>query len=451
MKQTHICFILKFQGYKIILNIIDQMSNKSDLLLLKIHGKVYDATDFKKRHPGGSVINHYSGTDATDVFDNFHFGSKKAERLLKSLDVVEEKQGMIAPYKKYGKDDNMNREEMLHDFRKWRQSLIDRDFFEPSIRHAIMRTLEMGVYLALGTYFYSIAWPLTGAFLFGMSGKKAGGIQHECLHGSFVKSRKWGKLLGKFFIGFGLSTSGDKWETMHNRHHSSTQKESFDMDLDTMPLVAFYKTSVENVRTNWYSPTWLRYQAFTFIPITSGIFTMIFWILFLHPLNVVKKKLYLEAFFMLSSHMIKTALISYSYGYSILISYSLFWLGNWWAGVLLFSHFSLSHTFLPTVASNEYPTWPEYALRHSVDISTQNPFVNNIMFLLNQQCSHHLFTKMPQFNQPKVSKELEQFAKKWDIPYHHISYFEAWKLLFQNLNDVGKEYYEDANKLMKEE
>jgi hypothetical protein len=36
-----------------------------------------------------------------------------------------------------------------------------------------------------------------------------------------------------------------------------------------------------------------------------------------------------------------------------------------------------------------------------------------------------------------VSLELEQFAKKWKMQYHHVGYFEAWYKTFANMDRVG--------------
>ena len=426
-------------------DIVDAKKNKP--LYLKIHGKVYDATEFKKRHPGGNVISYYSGADATDVFDNFHFRSKKAQALLKSMPIVEEKEGMIAPYKVYDGVDN--NEEMLEDFRKWRQSLIDRGLFEPSIWHLAYRIADLAFWFTLSMLFFANQQIALGVLALGFVSGRFGWSQHEFSHFSFLKNRKIGRFLGSAFIGFGLSASGDLWRHMHNRHHSSCNKEGHDMDLDTTPLVAFYNTAVEKNRRTAFSPTWLKYQAYTFIPITSGMFVTLFWMLYLHPKNALKKGLWDELFWMASSHIGKTALISSMTGFGILPSYALYWASNWVGGCYLFSQFSLSHTFLPTVEADEFPTWVDYALHHTVDQDTQSWFVNYVQGFLNCQVQHHLFTPMPQFRQPEVSKELERFAKKWGRPYHHITYWEAWKRMFANLDDVGKHYFEESLQIPK--
>ena len=47
-------------------------SNGTRPPMLQIEGKVYDVSEFARRHPGGSIIQHNVGADATDVFHAFH-------------------------------------------------------------------------------------------------------------------------------------------------------------------------------------------------------------------------------------------------------------------------------------------------------------------------------------------------------------------------------------------
>jgi fatty acid desaturase 2 (delta-6 desaturase) len=48
-----------------------------------INGSFFDVS--KMKHPGGSVINQYynSGMDATQPFEQFHFRSRKAKKVLR--------------------------------------------------------------------------------------------------------------------------------------------------------------------------------------------------------------------------------------------------------------------------------------------------------------------------------------------------------------------------------
>lgn len=41
--------------------------------------------------------------------------------------------------------------------------------------------------------------------------------------------------------GLGCGMSGAWWRNQHNKHHATPQKMKHDVDLDTLPLVAFHE------------------------------------------------------------------------------------------------------------------------------------------------------------------------------------------------------------------
>ena len=398
--------------------------------ILYINDVEVDVSKFK--HPGGNVISYYYGQNATHVFNAFHHRSSKAQRLLKSM---MKQDSAILIY-------NNNEQAMLDDFNAWRLSLIKRGFFEPSIAHVSYRLLELFGIFCFSTYLCYLQYWRLSILGFGLFGGRCGWVQHEAGHGSFTGTPWVDKHIQKMVMGFGLSTSGKVWNNMHNRHHACTQKVGCDADLDTAPFVAFYNKAVENGRSKKYSKLWLRWQAVTFLPITSGILVMMFWIFILHPYKVVKDRDYVQAGWILSSHVLLSAIYSHYLNWNWFQGWFAFLLTKWVASVYLFGHFSTSHSFLDVVEKGSYPNWVDYALKHTVDIDTQNAFVCWIMGYLNCQCVHHLFPQMPQFRQPIVSKELEVFAKKWNKPYTVISYIDAWKLTLKNLNNIGIHYHE---------
>jgi fatty acid desaturase len=331
--------------------------------------------------------------------------------------------------------------EMLADFAVFRKSLEERGFFTPSYSHIVYRIIELVGLFGLSLYMIQQN-VIVAIFLMGLFGGRCGWLQHEGGHNSLTGNIKIDKIIQNVFIGYGLLTDGSMWNHMHNRHHATPQKIGHDMDLDTAPLVAFFdrallKTKMSSFVT-FFVKQWLRFQMYTFLPITSGVFVMLFWILYLHPRKIIRDKNIVQACIVLFGH------ISRVYAFMALgkvnIWYGLFYhfLSFWVSGVFLFGHFSLSHTFTPVIEKDENPSWVRYAVEHTVDIDTQNPLVSWIMGYLNCQVVHHLFPSMPQYRQPQVSKELELFCKKWNIEYKNIRYFEAWYLMCKNLDDVGK-------------
>ena len=79
----------------------------------------YNITNFN--HPGGNVIEYYLDKDATDVYNAFHQRSLKSDKILKNLPIIDNLSVI----------DEKNKL-MLEDFNKFRQSLIDRGFYEPN-------------------------------------------------------------------------------------------------------------------------------------------------------------------------------------------------------------------------------------------------------------------------------------------------------------------------------
>jgi fatty acid desaturase len=402
---------------------------------IHIDGTWYDLESFK--HPGGNIINYYKNQDASEAFHAFHYRSKKAKHVLKSLPTTEITSKPT--YYVYKGDTEAQNEEMIKDFNIWRTSLIERGFFEPSYFHVVFRLMELMFLFSIATFFLFNDHITLSLITYGVFSARCGWVQHECGHNSFTCNPKYDKFIQSILMGFGLSTSASLWNSMHNKHHAATQKETFDIDLDTLPFVAFY-TNITEHRKN-INLWWIKHQAYSFLVITSGIFVMMSWVFVLHPYYVLKKRKLIDCTAMIVSHCFQTYLFKSALECSILYAYFNFLITKWIASVYLFGHFSISHTFTDTVRKDAFPNWIDYALYHTVDVSTQNPVVSWVMGYLNCQCVHHLFPQMPQFRQPMVSKELELYATKWNKTYKHIGYFEAWYKTFDNLHKVGKEIY----------
>jgi hypothetical protein len=74
------------------------------------------------------------------------------------------------------------------------------------------------------------------------------------------------------------------------------------------------------------------------------------------------------------------------------------------------------------------------------------------MGYLNFQIEHHLFPSMPQYKNVLASPVVREFCTKWKkadgasagssyLNYVEVGYWDAWKKMFHNLNDIGIHYY----------
>jgi len=306
------------------------------------------------------------------------------------------------------------------------------------------------VIFAIGVYLFSAGWSVAGAAVWGLFGGRCGWVQHEGGHNSLSGVMWIDKKIQEVTIGFGLLTSGKMWNSMHNKHHACPQKAKHDLDLDTMPLVAFYFGAAKDTNRG-INLLWMRFQKYTFLPITSGCFVMLFWLYYLHPRKIIRDRAFFNGSMMLLGHCVRTVIVKamcpttswlVAYFYGPLLS-------SWFAGVYLFGHFSTSHTFLPVIGEKENKNWVRYSLEHTVDISPTNYLVSWVMGYLNCQVIHHLYPNMPQHRGPEVARRLQSFCKKWDLKYEVIGYFEAWSRMFSNLGEVGMKYWSNNDQDLK--
>ena len=447
---------------------------------ITIDGTTYDVSDFK--HPGGNIINFVKNTpDSTDIFREFHSRSTKANQLLKSLPVVPSSE-----HEHIENDNDVSRltqrqQEMTADFREMRATMVAQGLFEPDYIHVYFRLLEIAFYFSMGAWLAS--YNIYASILSFIAYKtRCGWAMHECGHLSFTGIRYVDRAIQIFVMGFGGNASSSVWNSMHQKHHAAPQKIKHDIDLDTTPLVAFFDRAFEEntngkIVARFMSRIWMRFQAWTFLPIVNGIIVHLFWVYYLHPKKVIRR-LYedkksrgwaiYEIACMLASHIV-IPYIFYTAENSrrqVLWSYFLLMIINFWGFVILFGHFSLSHSFTKVIPENKHLLWFEYAINHTVNISTKSALITWIMGYLNFQIEHHLFPSMPQYKNALAAPHVRRFCEKWSGPaadadtntnpdadtdtdvvylkYIEYSYLTAWKLMLSNLNKVGKHYYENG-------
>ena len=425
-----------------------------------IDGTTYDITDFK--HPGGNIINYAKNTaDATEIFREFHHRSDKAKKVLQSLPHYNNDAPATDTDTDIIPELTQQQQEMTADFREMRNNLVNQGCFEPDYIHVYFRLLELSFYFSLGAWLapYNIYASILSFIAFKT---RCGWVQHECGHLSFTGVRAIDRAIQTFTMGFGGGVSSSVWNTMHQKHHATPQKIKHDIDLDTTPFVAFFNTAFEEntngkASARFMNRWWMRLQAWTFLPLVNGIFVHLFWTYNLHPKKVfhrlcsaktrdVHTETALEVISMSASHIV-IPIIFYNTGdYGIFFSYFLLMIANFWNFIYLFGHFSLSHTYTGVIPSNVNILWFEYALGHTVNISTKSALVSWIMGYLNFQIEHHLFPSMPQYKNALAAPHVRRFCEKWapNLKYTEHTYMESWRLMLSNLNQVGKHYYENG-------
>jgi acyl-CoA 6-desaturase (Delta-6 desaturase) len=323
----------------------DKVIPKKELL---IDGTFYDVTDFK--HPGGSIIDYYAGKgiDATQSFHQFHIRSNKMDKYMKSLpnraaDAKEIAVNLM--------DDKQV--QLLKDFDQFTNQLEKEGFFKPSIPHVIYRTLEIFCLYGLGIYLIKNAggnmlMMALGIVSAAIAQGRCGWYMHEGGHYSLTSNPTIDLWLQIIFYGVGCGMSGGWWRIQHNKHHAMPQKVGYDVDLNTLPLVAF--TSREIKKLPYLHKLWIRSQAVLFPAIITSLVAL-GWQFYLHPRFIWRKKDWREAACLVLRYVLWHQLFTTQFGLkqSILIYLAY----DWVAANYIFIDFAVSHTHLPTVPKED--------------------------------------------------------------------------------------------------
>lgn len=267
-------------------------ATKDELL---IDGRLYDVTEFQRKHPGGRVLRFYLGADASQPFHEFHNRSGKAPKYLKSLP--------SRPYTGKPRTDAL-----VRDFETLRDELEEEGYFKPNLAHVAYRLVELVLMHVLGAWLMTRGWYWSGLAMLGLAQGRCGWLMHEGGHYSLTSSIPLDRAIQVLCYGVGCGMSAAWWRNQHNKHHATPQKLGMDVDLDTLPLVSFNK-AIAAMRPKFANKSWLRLQAFLFAPVTCFLVSL-GWQLFLHPRHIVRTKRVWEGVCLLSRFVLAAVLAS---------------------------------------------------------------------------------------------------------------------------------------------
>jgi fatty acid desaturase 2 (delta-6 desaturase) len=401
-------------------------------IIVHIDGHYYDATNLK--HPGGSIIRLMNSAattgpvDATTAFREFHARSARASAVLATLPRLE---GMAAPAA------DARRAALTRDFAELRRQLSAEGAFDPSPAHVALRCAELVALFAVSFWLLSLDSRVAvcaGMVVNGVAQGRCGWLMHEGAHGSLTGDAAFDRRIAEVAYAFGCGMSTTWWRSQHNKHHAATQKLGYDVDLDTLPLLAFNRRVAARVARGSLAARWLSVQAYMF-PLACFLVGL-FWSLYLHPRHIARTRRIAEAVWVTSRYVGWLGLMR-ALGYSPLGAAGLYLLCFAVGCTYTFVNFALSHTHLPVAEPDEHLHWVEYSSLHTTNVGTGSALVTWWMSYLNFQIEHHLFPTMPQLRLPHVAPRVRLLFATHGLPYHCAPYTRAIRATFANLHAVG--------------
>lgn len=408
-------------------------NTKGDLWI-SIQGKVYNATDWQKHHPGGEApLLNLAGQDATDAYVAFHPPSA-----WKYLDKF------FTGY--YLSDYEVS--EVSKDYRKLVAEFTKLGLYQKK-GHTVFLTMSLmlilfcfsiyGILCCNGFWIHLLCGGLVG-FLWIQSGW----LGHDSGHYQIMSSRGFNRfaqvLTGNCLAGISIAW----WKWNHNAHHIACNSLDHDPDLQHMPFFVVSSKFFQSLTSYFYD------RKMTFDSVTR--FLVSYQHLTYYPVMCLARiNLFAQSFaLLLSKRRVPNrgqellGILVFWVWYPLLVSRLPNW-GERIAFVLMsFSVTGIQHVqfCLNHFSSDIYvgpPTgndWFEKQTCGTLDISCpawMDWFHGGLQF----QVEHHLFPRLPRCHLRKVSPFVEELCKKHNLPYNCASFWMANVLTYKTLRTAA--------------
>uniref|UniRef100_A0A9J7YEN9 Fatty acid desaturase 2 n=1 Tax=Cyprinus carpio carpio TaxID=630221 RepID=A0A9J7YEN9_CYPCA len=372
-----------------------QKHTKSGDQWIVVERKVYNVSQWVKRHPGGlRIIGHYAGEDATGA--------------------------------------------LVEDFRALRERLEAEGCFKTQ---PLFFILHLGHILLLEAialmllWYFGTGWINTAivSVILATAQSQAGWLQHDFGHLSVFKNSRWDHLLHKFVIGHLKGASAGWWNHRHFQHHAKPN--IFKKDPDVNMLNAFVVGNVQPVEYGVKKIKTLPYnhqhKYFFFIgpPLLIPVYFQ-----FQIIQNMITHGLWVDLMWCISYYV--RYFLCYTQFYSVLWAVLLFNIvrfmeSHWFVWVTQMSHIPMDIDY------EKHQDWLNMQLDATCNIE-QSFFNDWFSGHLNFQIEHHLFPTMPRHNYWRAAPRVRALCDKYGVKYQEKGLYEAFVDIVRSLEKSGE-------------
>jgi len=421
---------------------------------IEIDGKVYDVSEWMKKHPGGErLLECLGGRDASLPFLLNH-AEWVRHKYLKSMLL-----GDLEP-----KQEKHPHWRLTEDFVLLYNELLDKGWFETSYAYYVKKTAVLVGMLCGVLYLFQLGreydmkiLTFIGACMTGIFWQQIAFIGHDLGHNGITHNVFLDSVFGLIIGNLGQGISIGWWKYTHNVHHVRTNDEEWDPDIQHMPIIAISKSYLTDIWSKFHrhkSPpadiiTWIAAKAAVKYQHYHWLFTISSsrWFVYMsslvfavwqqpRQLNGNNEPFFgynvLEVLTLFGYHAWTIALFYYgtdSPAFYYFVAYLV-------AGIL---HIQIIANHFPCEVLNdiEEDNFVLHQLKTSMAISSNSMthwFYGGLQF----QVEHHLFPMMPRHNLRKVKPYILELCKKHKVDYLENSFFGACCDIFHILKDVSK-------------
>ena len=278
---------------------------------------------------------------------------------------------------------------------------------------------------------------------------------HDAVHGvAFPVKGKWNRYFIYFFDILGANSY--IWKIRHIKlHHSFPNIQDWDSDLEQSPLVRIFPQSAAKGIHKYqhiylpflypfYLVNWLLVRDFKDFFLKDRIVSKVMEI----PKKEVLKMLFFKLIFF--AYLLVIPKIVLGLSWMIILSgflLMLFTASIFSLVVLLSPHANIESNFPEVNENGELPnSWFMHQLICTNDVSNDNFFVRFFMGSFNYHIAHHLFPHIHHSHYPEVTRIIETFCHKNNLPYRKQSLWQSLKnhYLLLKQNAVSQNIFEET-------
>ncbi|NP_001266552.1 delta-6 fatty acyl desaturase [Oreochromis niloticus] len=398
---------------------------------LVIDRKVYNITQWAKRHPGGfQVISFYAGEDATEAFTAFHPDPKFVHKFLKPLLIGE----LATTEPSQDRDKNAA---IVQDFETLRAQVEKRGLFRAQPLFFFLHLSHILLLEALGwltVWMWGTGWiqTLVCSVFLATAQAQAGWLQHDFGHLSVFKKSSWNHLAHKFVIGHLKGASSNWWNHRHLRHHAKPNIFIKDPDINTLHLFVLGRTQpVEyGIKKIKHMPYNRQHHYFFLVgpPLIIPVFFNI------HVMQtMVSRRDWVDLAWFISFYLRFFSCYLPLYGLVgslVLISIVRFLESHWFVWVTQMNHIPMD------IDHEKHKDWVTMQLQSTCNIE-QSFFNDWVSGHLNFQIEHHLVSNDAAAQLPPGGPAVRALCEKHGIPYQEKTLWRGFADIVTSLKTSG--------------
>uniref|UniRef100_A0A672NQZ4 Fatty acid desaturase 2-like n=1 Tax=Sinocyclocheilus grahami TaxID=75366 RepID=A0A672NQZ4_SINGR len=390
-----------------------QKHTKSGDQWIVVERKVYNVSQWVKRHPGGlRIIGHYAGEDATDAFNAFHPNLQLVRKYMKPLLIGELEASEPS-------QDRQKNGALVEDFRALRERLEAEGCFKTQPLFFILHLghiLLLEAIALMMVWYFGTGWINTAIVAVILATSQAGWLQHDFGHLSVFKNSRWDHLLHKFVIGYLKGASACWWNHRHFQHHAKPNILKKDPDVNLLNAFVVGKVQpveygIKKIKNLPYNH---QHKYFFFIgpPLLIPVY---FQFQIFH--NMIAHGLWVDLVWCISYYV--RYFLCYTQFYGVLWAVLLFNIvrfmeSHWFVWVTQMSHIPMDIDY------EKHQDWLSMQLVATCNIE-QSYFNDWFSGHLNFQIEHHLFPMMPRHNYWRAAPRVRALCDKYGVKYQEKS------------------------------